>query len=82
MKNKDGKLDTVFTGNPTDPKHELGHALDHIVENESGVNFGYYGVNTPSEAAGTARLYSEEDLGGGVQREYEIQGAYGMKLQH
>lgn len=82
VQHKDGTLDTEFTGNPTDPKHNKGHALEYIVENESGVNFGYYGVNTPSEAAGTARLYSEEDLGGGVQREYEIQGAYGMKLQH
>ncbi len=40
---------------------------------------GYYGVNTASEAAGTARIYSEHEFNDGVTREYEFQAAYGMK---
>ena len=68
-----------FDGTPTDPRHNLGNALDHV--QEASFNPGYYGVNTASEAAGTARLYSEEDLGNHVQREYEVQAAYGMKRQ-
>ena len=71
----------VFTGTPTDAKHNLYNALNG--DNVKGASFnpGYYGVNTVSEAAGTARLYSEEDLGNHVQREYEVQAAYGMKKQ-
>ena len=68
-----------FDGTPTDPRHNLGNALDHV--QEASFNPGYYGVNTASEAAGTARLYSEENLGNHVQREYEVQAAYGMKRQ-
>lgn len=40
---------------------------------------GYYGVNTPVEAAGTARQYTEQDLEDGFTREWEFQAAYGMK---
>ena len=80
VKNADGTVEApVFTGTPTDPRHNLYNALDHV--QESSFNPGYYGVNTASEAAGTARLYSEEDLGNHVQREYEVQAAYGMKRQ-
>ena len=71
----------TFSGTPTNAKHALHGAENHMVEAESSFNPGYYGVNTPSEAAGTARFYSEHDLGDGVQREYEIQAAYGMKKQ-
>lgn len=42
---------------------------------------GYYGVNTPEEAAGTARHYTEQDLGDDFTREWEFQAAYGMKKQ-
>ena len=79
VKNGDIVEAPVFTGTPTDPRHNLGNALDHV--QEASFNPGYYGVNTASEAAGTARLYSEEDLGNHVQREYEVQAAYGMKRQ-
>lgn len=79
VKNGDIVETPVFTGTPTDPRHNLGNALDHV--QEASFNPGYYGVNTASEAAGTARLYSEENLGNHVQREYEVQAAYGMKRQ-
>lgn len=71
----------IFSGAPTNDKHALHGAETYMVESESSFNPGYYGVNTPSEAAGTARFYSEQDLGSGVQREYEVQAAYGMKKQ-
>lgn len=48
---------------------------------EQDFNPGYYGVNTPVEAAGTARQYTEQDLGDGFTREWEFQAAYGMKKQ-
>lgn len=56
-------------------------ALDNVVPGQSSFNTGYYGVNVASEAAGTARLYSEKDFGDGVKRQYEVQAAYGMKKQ-
>ena len=45
---------------------------------------GYYGVGTASEAAGTVYYKSEQDIGidsdaGKVNREWEFQGAYGLK---
>ena len=54
---------------------------ENNIDAESGVNMGYYGVNTASEAAGTARMYSEQDFHDGTKREYEVQAAYGMKKQ-
>ena len=45
---------------------------------EKSFNPGYYGINTASEAAGTVRYYSEE-MYSGTKREWEFQGAYGMK---
>ena len=42
---------------------------------------GYYGVNTPVEAAGTARYYTEQELAAGFSREWKVQAAYGMKKQ-
>jgi hypothetical protein len=44
---------------------------------------GYYGVNEVSEAAGTAQLYSIQELSSEdkVKREYEVQAAYGMVKQ-
>lgn len=84
VKNADGTIDTPeFTGNEADiaSQYRLYGALNHIVPGENSVNIGYYGVNNASEAAGTARLYSEHDLDGVVSREYEVQAAYGMKRQ-
>ena len=50
---------------------------------EARFNPGYYGVNTPSEAAGTAaiRARQENAKGYGEKRDYEVQAAWGMKLQ-
>ena len=80
VKNADGTIENpVFTGTPTNAEHGLHDALEHV--QETTFNPGYYGVNTATEAAGTARLYSEKDLGGGVKREYEVQAAYGMLKQ-
>lgn len=82
VKKADGTYEApVFTGTPTDTRHNLYDALNEGNVKEKSFNPGYYGVNTVSEAAGTARLYSEEDLGNHVQREYEVQAAYGMKRQ-
>ena len=82
VKKADGTYEApVFTGTSTDTRHNLYNALNEGNVKEESFNPGYYGVNTVSEAAGTARLYSEEDLGDHVQREYEVQAAYGMKRQ-
>lgn len=82
VKKADGTMDAPeFTGTPTNPDHNLYNALNEGNVKEASFNPGYYGVNTAVEAAGTARLYSEEDLGNHVQREYEVQAAYGMKRQ-
>lgn len=48
---------------------------------ESSFTPGYYGVNTPVEAAGTARYYDEQELASGFDREWEFQAAYGMQKQ-
>ena len=50
---------------------------------EASFNPGYYGVNTPSEAAGTAAIRSQREnvKGYGEKRDYEVQAAWGMKLQ-
>lgn len=44
---------------------------------------GYYGIDTASEAAGTAQLYSKQELDSEdkVYREYEVQAAWGMIKQ-
>ncbi len=66
-----------------DSRYQVYGALDHIVDAETNINSGFYGVETPSEAAGTARMYSEENLyesgSNYVTREYELQAAWGMK---
>ncbi|MBR0212884.1 MAG: hypothetical protein IJQ55_04735, partial [Alphaproteobacteria bacterium] len=82
VKKADGTIETpVFTGTPTNADHSLYNALEGDNVKEASFNPGYYGVNTAVEAAGTARLYSEENLGNHVTREYEVQAAYGMKRQ-
>ena len=45
----------------------------------SSFNPGYYGVDTASEAAGTVRYKEVTNFGGDNKREWEFQGAYGMK---
>jgi len=55
-------------------------------ETKKAFNPGYYGVNTASEAAGTVYYRTKQDIGTGedagkINREWEFQGAYGMKRQ-
>ena len=45
----------------------------------SSFNPGYYGVDNAAEAAGTVRYKEVTDFGEGNRREWEFQGAYGMK---
>lgn len=84
VKNANGTIaNPQFTGNEDliEGQYKLYDAMNHIVADQNSLNMGYYGVNTATETAGTARLYSEKDLGGGVKREYEVQAAWGMKKQ-
>lgn len=84
VQNADGTVDAPkFTGTENDigAQYRLYDALGNVVENESSLNMGYYGVNTATEAAGTARLYSEKPYDDGVRREYEVQAAWGLKKQ-
>ncbi|WP_428050561.1 hypothetical protein [Candidatus Avelusimicrobium caledoniensis] len=69
----------TFTGTPSELQYRRNDTESNI---ESDFTPGYYGVNTPVEAAGTARYYAEQAIGTGsddVTREWEFQAAYGMK---
>lgn len=69
----------TFTGTPSELQYRRNDTESNI---ESDFTPGYYGVNTPVEAAGTARYYAEQAIGIGtddVTREWEFQAAYGMK---
>lgn len=68
----------AFAGNPSNLQYRRNEAEANI---EKDFTPGYYGVNTPVEAAGTARYASEQTLGTDVWREWEFQGAYGMTKQ-
>ena len=70
----------TFTGTPSDAKYRVNDP-ESINPGKTKSDFqpGYYGVNTPVEAAGTARYYTEQELGTGATREWEFQAAYGMK---
>lgn len=46
---------------------------------EGSVHSGFYGIDTASEAAGTARYYTEKEVAPGITREWEVQAAWGMK---
>ena len=78
-KNPDASIDLDFAGTPSDAEFQLYDAQAHMVGGQNTFSPNYYGVNTPSEAAGTARFYSEQDFGDGATREYELQAAWGMK---
>ena len=67
----------AFTGT-SDMQYKVNNA-PVPAKTESSLTAGYYGVNTPVEAAGTARYATEQDLGDGFRREWEFQAAYGMK---
>jgi len=62
-------------------QYRLYGADTHWDLEKASFNPGYYGVNTPSEAAGTASIRADYDLEYGAERDYEVQAAYGMKLQ-
>lgn len=65
MYRRDADVTTGPVGTPGDPV--------------SSFNPGYYGINNPSEAAGTIQYKEVTDFGGGNTREWEFQAAYGMK---
>ena len=82
VKNTNGTVTSSFVAANEDAigaEYRKYDALEHVTQAE--FNPGYYGVNTATEAAGTARMYSEHDFGDGTKREYEVQAAYGMKKQ-
>ncbi len=80
-----------FTGDESDitSQYRLHGAEDHWDMDHATFEPGYYGVNTPSEAAGTAAIRaSEYDAGpdkslgtGKAERNYEVQAAWGMIKQ-
>jgi hypothetical protein len=80
VKNANGTINApVFEGTP----NELQYVRNTEESNAEGdFNPGYYGVNTPSEAAGTARYRTKQNIGDGFKREWEVQAAYGMKKQN
>ena len=78
-KNPDASIDLDFAGTPSETQYQLYNAEANMVPAQNTFSPRYYGVNTPSEAAGTARFYSEENYGDGATREYELQAAWGMK---
>ena len=91
VKNPDTSIETTFgsgmytdtgatsAGNPIAAEYRLYNAEANMVPGQNTFSPRYYGVNTPSEAAGTAMFYSEENYGDGAKREYELQAAWGMK---
>ena len=82
VKNADGTMaNPVFEGTLSDLQYRRNDTENNI---EGEFHPGYYGVNTPSEAAGTARYYTKQKDGSGdtaFKREWEVQAAYGMKKQ-
>ena len=66
----------TFTGTPSEAVYRRNTAETNI---EKDFNPGYYGVNTPVEATGTVRYYTEQELGTDATREWKFQAAYGMK---
>lgn len=67
-------------------QYRLHGADQHWDTAHASFNPGYYGVNTPSEAAGTAAIragYEVHDTGNTISadRDYEVQAAYGLIKQ-
>ncbi len=71
-----------FVGTPNKSQYRMNNDPD-ASKTKGEFTPGYYGVNTPVEAAGTARYYTEQEISTGtdtgVTREWEFQAAYGMK---
>lgn len=92
IKQTDGVVDHVnFTGDESaiTSQYRLHGADSHWDMAHASFNPGYYGVDTATEAAGTAAIRaSEYDAGpdksltaGKAERDYEVQAAWGMKKQ-
>ena len=79
-KNSGNEINVAFDGTPSEAQYRMNNnPTPSSIEGD--FTPGYYGVNTPVEAAGTARYFTEQDLGGGASREWEVQAAYGLKKQ-
>ena len=79
-KNSSNEINVNFGGTPSEAQYRMNdNPTPSSIEGE--FTPGYYGVNTPVEAAGTARYYTEQELDTNVTREWEVQAAYGMKKQ-
>ena len=79
---------TFAAGDETqiDSQYRLYDAEAHWDTANASFNPGYYGVNTPSEAAGTAAIragYEVHDTGNTISadRDYEVPAAYGLIKQ-
>ena len=69
--------DFTFTGTPSELQY-IRNTSEGTPEKD--LTAGYYGVNTPVEAAGTVRYATEQILTDpSFTREWEFQAAYGMK---
>ena len=85
---KTGNANPTFTF--TDTANAMAESQYRINNNPASSSIkqkfspGYYGVGTATEAAGTVYYKSKQDIGigadaGKVEREWEFQGAYGLK---
>ena len=72
-----------FTGNESEiaSQYRLYDAEAHWDTPNASFNPGYYGVDTATEAAGTAEIRATYDLTNGAERDYEVQAAWGMIKQ-
>ena len=80
----DAAITVAFSNKSDDLPEYLARDTDTPDSTETTGNFGYYGIDTPSEAAGTIKQRTEKVLSGSADdpdawREWEFQGAYGMK---
>ncbi len=67
--------------NAIESKYRMYDAGSHWDMEHATFEPGYYGVNTPSEAAGTAAIRAGYDIANGGERDYEVQAAWGMIKQ-
>ncbi|MBE6457304.1 MAG: hypothetical protein E7011_00630 [Alphaproteobacteria bacterium] len=79
-KNSSNEINVNFDGTPSEAQYRMNNNPTPS-STEGEFTPGYYGVNTPVEAAGTARYYTEQELDTNVTREWEVQAAYGMQKQ-
>ena len=77
---------TATNEDDIEAQYQLHDAAAHWDTEHASFNPGYYGVDTPSEAAGTAAIragYEVHDAGNTISadRDYEVQAAYGLIKQ-